>query len=224
VDPGESLSAAAFKQLAASAINDIWERGLTAYVVGGSGLYIDALLFDYQFPAEADPQVRARLEAMSNDELRELLAAEDPEAFERVDIANRRRVIRAIETAGQPRQRSENIRSDALLLGLSLNKDIAHQRITARVQKMLDKGFLAEVETIGRTYGWDSPALEVIGYRAFKEVVHGNKSVEDGAVDFVRGDMALYKKQLTWFKRNQHIQWLDSPADAGPLVAAFLGR
>jgi tRNA dimethylallyltransferase len=224
IDPGEALSAAAFKRLAEGAIADVWERGLIAYVVGGSGLYVDALLFDYKFPEEADPNLRARLDVMTDEQLLELLAAEDPEAYERVDLANRRRVIRAIETAGQPRSRSDRVRADTLLLGLTLNKEIAQQRISQRVQKMLEKGFLDEVRTIGSTYGWDSPALDVIGYRAFKEVALGQKTADEGAADFVRGDMALYKKQLTWFRRNPHIHWLQSPDEAEAKVAAFLGR
>ena len=221
-DPGELLSAAAFKQLATAAIEDIWSRGLVAYVVGGSGLYIDALLFNYQFPAAADPQERARLEAMTTGELQELLAASDPEAFDQIDLANRRRLIRAIETAGQPRSRAFELRRDTLLLGLSMNKEVAQVRITKRIKKMLDEGFLSEVQRIGEKYGWDSSSLEVIGYKAFKDVAGGTKDLSAAIAEFVRGDMALYKKQVTWFKRNPYIEWLDDPAAARPLVAAFL--
>jgi tRNA dimethylallyltransferase len=224
IDPGERLSAAAYKALAEEVISDIWARGKVAFLVGGSGLYVDAVLFDYEFPAEADSARRVELEALSDDELRELLAAEDAEAFERVDLANRRRVIRAIETAGQERSRSTKPGANVLMLGLTLNKEVAQKRIEQRVQKMLTEGFIAEVRTIGEAYGWDSEALSVIGYRAFRDVVLGTKTEAEGVADFVRGDMALYKKQVTWFKRNPAIRWVDDATQAEALVRGHLSR
>jgi len=223
VDPGERLSAAAFKALAEDAIVDIQAQGKVPFLVGGSGLYIDAVVFDYAFPGPADPARREQLEALTDTELRELLAAEDPEAFEVVDLDNRRRVIRAIETAGQERFMRTEPRPETLLLGVTLNKEIAQKRVEHRIKKMLEEGFVQEVEAIGKRYGWESEALSVIGYRAFKDVVLGTKTEEDGVADFVRGDMALYKKQVTWFKRNKSIRWVANTAEAERLVQEFLG-
>ena len=87
---------------------------------------------------------------------------------------------------------------------------------------MLEQGFIDEVRQIGDKYGWDSPALEVIGYRAFKGLLLGTKTLEEAKADFVRGDMALYKKQVTWFKRNPAIQWVESADEALELAAKFL--
>lgn len=223
VDPGEVLSAAAFKALAEAAITDIAGRGRVPFLVGGSGLYIDAVLFDYEFPPEADPERRAQLEAMTLEELLELLAAEDPEGLARVDVANRRRVIRAIETAGWEVRRRSDVRPEVLVLGMAMNKEVIQERIEKRVEKMLSEGFLDEVRRIGTTYGWESEAMSAIGYRAFKDVVLGTKTVAEGAADFARGDLLLVKKQQTWFKRNPAIRWLDDPVEAEPLVRAFLG-
>lgn len=222
VDPGETLSVAAFKTLAEGAMAGIAARGKIPFLVGGSGLYIDAVLFDYQFPAEADPARRRQLEAMTDDELRELLAAEDVTAYEAIDTRNRRRLIRAIETAGQDRSRRSQVRPRTLVLGLALNKEVMQLRIASRIEKMLSQGLLDEVRHVGETYGWDSEAMSGIGYRAFKDVVLGTKTVAEGAAEFARGDAMLVKKQLTWFKRNPAIQWLDDPAEAAPLVRAFL--
>ena len=181
------------------------------------------MVFDYAFPGPADLERRERLEVMTDDELRELLAAEDPEAFEEVDLSNRRRVIRAIETAGQERFKRAEPRPETLLLGVTLSKEIVQKRIEHRIKQMLDEGFIREVEAIGEQYGWDSEALTVIGYRAFKDVVLGTKTMEEGVADFVRGDMALYKKQVTWFKRNKSIRWVENSAEAERLVEEFLG-
>ncbi len=222
VDPNETLSAAAFKALAEEAIAGIAARGHVPILVGGSGLYIDAVLFDYQFPRMVDPAQRAIFETMSDDELREMLAAEAPVAYERVDLANRRRVLRAVETAGEGRSRSDVLRAETLVLGLALNKEITQSRVAQRIEKMLDQGFIREVRTIGEKFGWDGEAMNVIGYRAFKYHVHGDKSLDEAKADFVRGDMALYKKQMTWFKRNPAIVWLENPNDVLELVRGFL--
>jgi tRNA dimethylallyltransferase len=224
VDPGETLSVAAYKTLAEAAMADITARGRVPFLVGGSGLYIDAVLFDYQFPAQADPVRRARLETMTADELRELLAAEDAAAYAVIDIRNRRRLIRALETVGQDRSRRATVRADTLVLGLVLNKEIMQQRIALRIEKMLAQGFLDEVRQIGTTYGWESEAMSGIGYRAFKDVIVGTKTIEAAAADIARGDMMLVKKQLTWFRRNPAIQWLEDPAAAEPLVRDFLAN
>jgi tRNA dimethylallyltransferase len=224
LDPGERLSAAAFKQLAEAAMADISARGRVPFLVGGSGLYADAVLFDYEFPSEADAEVRARLEEMADADLLELLLAEDPEAYERVDLANRRRVIRAIETAGERPVRAPEVLPEALVLGTMLSKEIVQKRVSERVEKMLGEGFIDEVRMIAETYGWESSALDIIGYRAFKEHVLGAKSLADAKADFVRGDMMLYKKQVTWFKRNPAIKWVDDTAEALDLAEAFLER
>lgn len=222
LDPGEVLSAAAFKTLAEGAITDIAGRGRVPFLVGGSGLYIDAVLFDYQFPKPADPGQRAELETMSLRELQELVLALNPEAAASIDTANPRRLIRAIETRGHERSRSTAVREQTLVLGLSMNKKIAQDRISKRIEKMLEEGFIEEVARVGAQWGWDNEAMSSIGYRAFKDVVLGHKSTSEGAADFALGDMRLVKKQTTWFKRNPTIQWLDRPADAVGLVEAFL--
>jgi tRNA dimethylallyltransferase len=167
--------------------------------------------------------VREALEKLDDETLDRRLAVEDPQAYETVDLKNRRRVIRALETAGQGRGRRTSVRDDILVLGLMLNKEIVQKRVEQRVEKMLEKGFIDEVRTIGERYGWDCPALDVIGYKAFKAVCLGTKSVAEATADFVRGDMALYKKQVTWFKRNPEIHWLegDVAVQAGVLIRAF---
>lgn len=223
LDPGERLSAGAYKQLAEEAIMGIAGRSKVPLLVGGSGLYADAVLFDYQFPAEAEPEKRVRLEALGDGELLELLAAENLQAYEQVDLANRRRVIRAIETAGETPTRRREILPQALVLGTMLNKEIVQKRIEQRVEEMLEEGFIDEVRTIGETFGWDSSAMDIIGYRAFRGYLFEEKSLEEAKADFARGDMALYKKQVTWFKRNDAIQWVATADEAERLVAEFLG-
>ena len=224
VAPNQRLGAERFKRMAAEAETEILARGNVPILVGGSGMYVDAVMFDYQFPVGFDAELRSRLERNSTPELAAQLAVRDPDAYRRVDLHNRRRVIRALETVGHPGSKRSVIRSDGLMLGLSLSKDIIHMRIEHRIKKMLEEGFINEVRTIGERYGWDSPAMNIIGYRAFKDAVRGTKSVFEATADFIKGDMALYKKQVTWFKRNGDIHWLgDNVTDeAEQLVEAFV--
>lgn len=224
VDPGETLNAATFKLLAEAAIEDIAGRGSIPFLVGGSGLYVDAVLFDYQFPPESDEVRRLELEAMSGDELRELLAAEDPEAYARIDVANRRRVIRALETVGQARMRSATVRDRTLVLGMGLNKEVVQEKIHRRIEKMLEEGLFEEIRKLGNKYGWESEAMSAVGYRGFEAVVLEQKSVEDWVAEFERGHIALVKKQLTWFKRNPAIVWINDAVEAEVLVERFLGQ
>jgi tRNA dimethylallyltransferase len=219
-EPGEIMTVARFKSLAVSACRDIQSRGHLPILVGGSGLYIDSIIFDYQFPSEADESKRLKLEKLDDLALQEMLKLEDPAAYERVDLANRRRVVRAIETAGFSRSRSEEILPDTLVLGIRVSKEVAHDRIEKRTTLMLNKGFLEEVRIIGTTYGWDSSALNITGYGSFKDVVLGTKSAEQGAADMVAATMALYKKQMTWFKRNSAIKWLDGSSESSLYPAA----
>ena len=224
IDPGQRLSAEAFKRMVGTAEVQIVARGNLPILVGGSGMYVDAVMYDYDFPGGYDAKTREKLELQSTQTLASQLAKRDPEAYARVDLHNRRRVIRALETVGQARRKRSRVREDALVLGLTLNKEVVRARVEQRINKMLEEGFMDEVRTIGERFGWDGSAMDVIGYRAFKEVVMGRKTVEDATAEFVRGDMMLYKKQVTWFKRNPQIHWLAGNVreQADQLVSAFV--
>ena len=222
IEPDERLGAAEFKRLATDAALEITQRGNVPLLVGGSGLYIDAVLYDYQFPPPADPVRRRALEALALGDLVAMLEQVDSSAAENTDLHNSRRVIRAIETAGMGKSRSERLRDATLVLGISVDKEIARQRITDRVEKMLTEGFIDEVIWLGKTYGWDCEAFNIIGYRACKGVAQGTEERTVGKANFVAGDIALFRKQMTWFKRSRDIQWLTDARDAWPLVENFL--
>jgi tRNA dimethylallyltransferase len=222
VEPGETLSAGRYKQLAEAAILDIAARGKLPLLVGGSGLYVDGVVYDFQFAAPPSPEHRRELEELSAAQLLQRLESVDPARAQSIDRSNRRRVIRALETVGQPRRRAVSA-PNVLLLGLRMNKEVAQNRIEQRVEKMLKQGFIEELTALARDYGWDSRAFDVIGYRAMKGVALGHKTLDEGVRDFVRGDLALFKKQMTWFKRDPHIRWLNEPDDAFGLVQTWLG-
>ena len=222
VDPDQTLSVAAFKQAAEMAIGQITARKHVPFLVGGSGLYLDSILYDYQFPSEADYSLRAELDELSSDELLGRLQIVDPKAYGSIDMSNRRRVSRAIETAGQVRGRTNKLRGSTIVIGMAMNKEVIQQRIDLRIKNMLKEGFFDEVKVLGAKYGWDNEAMSGIGYRAFQAASEGRMTVDEAAKEFARGDMRLVKKQLTWFRRNKAIHWVSSQAEAEELVGNFL--
>lgn len=221
VEPGEPYTVVDFKRQAEEVINSIGARGKVPFLVGGSGLYIDSILYDYQFP---EPKSTMSFGGLSDEALRQELAKADPVAYESIDIANRRRVERALATVGVGKTKRSLIRPNTLVLGMAVNKEVIRKRIEARIDIMLSQGFIKEVAWLGETYGWESEAMSGVGYRAFKAVILGHSSAEVGRQQFIDGDCKLVKKQLTWFKRNHEIHWLDEPGGATALVGAFLAR
>jgi tRNA dimethylallyltransferase len=222
LDPGETITAAQFKQLAWETISDIRSRAKLPVLVGGSGLYMDAILFDYRFPGPADQKNREELASLSLQALRNKLRQIDSVLYGEIDTYNKRRLIRAIETAGQTKTRKSGLIRDCLCLGLTMSNEVARERIRLRLEQMVHDGLLREVEVIGDTYGYDCPALEVTGYCSIKKVVFGETTLEDGMREAENETMAVYKKQVTWFKRNKAIKWVSGFDEAKEFVGDFL--
>lgn len=227
VDPDQRYSAAEFKEAAVKVIDDISRRGRLPIMVGGTGLYIDSVLYDYRFPVAR----RGEQAEGTDEDLPELvgrLKEVDPETAERIDLNNPRRVQRALETLGAPRSKSPKLRPDTLVLGMAMDKKVIQKRIEQRAEKMLRQGLIQEVKFVDEKFGWEHEALRAPAYASFKDVVSGQKPVEEGTAEFVRRDMALVKKQITWFKRNHDITWLDAhdpaaaTAQAKELVTEFM--
>lgn len=172
VDPNEEYSIAEFKTYAEKTIKEILSRGHLPILVGGTGLWIDAIVDNLDLPAvPPNPLLRAELEACSLSELQQKLLGLDPQAGQIVDLKNKRRVIRAFEvliTSGRTlqvlRQRGEQ-KYDVVKMGIDVPKEELDQRIDARVDKMMAQGFLAEVQRLKQAYGCDVPAMTGIGYR-----------------------------------------------------------
>lgn len=229
-NPDEVFSASEFKEKAEKCIRIISDKGKLPILVGGSGLYIDSILFDYQFPPIASTARRAELEAMPLTDLVGILQQTDPEAAETIDTKNRRRVIRAIETAGLPKSRANTLRQQTLVLGIAMDKNVIQNRIAKRAELMLGKGLFDEVKRLGEQYGWGASGLSAPAYKAFMGAVLGRQTIQESLAQFIANDVSLAKRQLTWFKRNPHIHWLDGadPAalnrQAASLVERFLAE
>lgn len=222
-NPDEPMTAAVYKQRAQAAIDDVASRGHTPFLVGGTGLYIDAVLFDFSFKASAPGKYgREELSAKSTEELRQLLVTEGIPLPS--DSNNPRRLMRQLETGGAPATKS-SLRSNSLVLGMPLlDREILQQRLTSRLEQMFAEGLEDEVKRLSGTFGWDCPALQTIGYQEFRLYFSGQQSLADAKAAIVQHSLQYAKRQKTWFKRNPHIHWICKKEDAVDLITSLLNK
>lgn len=231
-NPDEDYTVADYKHDAIAAIDDILGRGKLPILVGGTGLYVDAVLDNLDIPKiKADLKLRTEIE---NDIAEHGLATvfkklvdRDPEAANIVDPQNPRRVVRALEVAiltGEPftvqRTKNESL-FDALKIGLSPTPEVLRERIDLRIDLMLQDGLMDEVETLLKEYGKTCAAFEAIGYREVIDYLDGKISLEQAADIMKHNTWHYAKRQMTWFRKEKNIQWITKPEEAEKLVADF---
>jgi tRNA dimethylallyltransferase len=224
-DPAVGFSAAVFQRSAKQVIDDITSRGKVPLLVGGTGLYIDSILYDYSFLPPSDPTLREELNALSLEEV--IAKAEQMELDTTgIDMRNKRRVIRLIENEGV-RPSRKPLRENTLILGVAIEREVLEAKDKARIEAMVDEGFVDEVRGLLAQYGPDIEPFRAPGYRAFIDYVSGAVTLDAAMLRFFQNDMQLAKKQRTWFKRNESIQWLnteDKTAEAVDLATTFLNN
>jgi tRNA dimethylallyltransferase len=221
-DPAKGFSAAEFQKLALNTIQSIVLKGKLPIMVGGTGLYIDSVLYDYSFLPPSDPQLRRELNAMSLEQVLER-AEELGLDTTGIDLRNKRRVIRLIENNGV-RPTKKPMREHTLVIGLKRSREELQERITARIDAMVEQGLVDEVRRLGERYGWECEPMRAPGYRALADYVRGEISLETAKERFKRNDLQLAKKQRTWFKRNSSIQWVNDRSNAVEIVTTFLNK
>ena len=209
-----------YQQLARENISEIHSRNQHVVLVGGTGLYIKAVLDDLNFP-DTNPEVRAQLESEAEeygaDSLFARLQELDPAAALAIDRANTRRIIRALEvieitgkpfTANLPREDSSRF-PDALQFGLVMEREHLRERIDLRVEEMWEKGFVGEVDALiadGILEG--STAQRALGYSALIAMRAGEMTEEDAKEETKRSTRQYARRQETWFSRDARIQWI----------------
>lgn len=229
VFPNESFTVANFKQYAEQKIEEILGRGKLPILVGGTGLYISAIIDNLSLTkVTANEELRKELEKLSDEDLLKRLEEKDPFAFETIDTTNRRRVLRAleiIETTGEPLEKSRTKgeeRYDALMIGIDVDREILYERINERVDRMIASGLVDEVRQLKDRYGCEGNAMTGIGYRQICAFLNGKMRLRE-AIDLVKRDSRHYaKRQLTWFKRDARIYWVDSLQSAKQHVECWL--
>ncbi len=232
VDPHEDFSVARFQAEAREALADIEARGARALVVGGTGLYVRALVDGLELAGQW-PAIRADLEdeadtAVLHDRLHHL----DPVAAGRMTTSNRRRVVRALEvTLGSGRPFSSfgpgltvHRPTPYRLAGVWLPRPVVGRRIGQRFHSMLEAGLVDEVRRLAaRPEGLSRTARQALGYREVLDHLAGRCTLEEAADEAVRRTRAFARRQRVWFRRDPRITWYGAAEDPGALLPALLG-
>ncbi len=227
LDVTETATVAAYQAQARVAVEGLLARGRTPILVGGTGLYLQSVVDELEFPA-TDPVVRRRLEAelaaVGDEALHRRLAGLDPVAADRIEPRNSRRVVRAlevIELTGRPFSATMptrgTFRYDAIWFCVDRDTAELDERIQRRVELMVARGLLDEVrKLVGRGLRDGVTASRALGYQQFLAVLDGSLTVADAVRDTVAGTRRYVRRQRSWFRRDQRQIWL--AADAPDLV------
>jgi tRNA dimethylallyltransferase len=234
-DPGGGWDAARFVRLADEAITGITARGALPLVVGGTGLYIRALLHGMVEAPGRDPELRAELEAEAERSgrpaLHARLAVVDPEAAARIRPNDLVRIVRALEMAAGGKTQSELFRAHAFapdryrstFLALDPPREELHRRIDGRVEAMFRDGILDEARLLVSKFGDRVPASLPIGYTAAIEVVRGTSTMEE-AVRRVQAETRRYaRRQIIWLRSEPGVEWVTPPWDVEALARRVMG-
>lgn len=194
IAPNERFTAADFKKRATQVIEDIQSRGKLPIIVGGTGLYVDSVLYDFNFQPVDQGQ-------------------RDPQ--------NPRHLARVIESDGEASQRKP-LRANTLVLGLQTSPDVLQARIAERVEQMFQDGLEREVQKLATEYAWDTPGLSAIGYQEFKPYFDTQQTIDETKDQIIVHTRQYAKRQRTWFKRSVDIRWCTTFAEAEHVAEAFL--
>ena len=226
VDVDEGYSAALYQRDARAVVDALLRHGTPVLLVGGTGLYIRAVIDDLVFGPPPDPDRRRSLEQRPLDDLVAELRRLAPDRAATVDLANPRRVVRAIEAAhdGAPPPAVPTPRYDVRYCVLAPAERVRlYERIDARVGTMLAHGWLDEVAALGPPERWSRTARAAIGYGELAEVVAGTRDIDDAADAIRRRTRAYARRQLTWFRGERRADWFDADRfDVADAVLRYL--
>ena len=213
LDADKNYSIKDFQENGRKIIDDIISRGKTPMVVGGTGLYINALLYDYNLTDdERDPNFEIKYQDVNNHDLHEMLKDLDNESYQNIHENNRRRVLRALEKALSEKEKSlekHELLYDALILSLNTDREILYSRINKRVELMFDAGWIDECLLLKKNENIDITKIKDIGYPEVFSYLDGQIEKEE-MYDIIKQKTRNYaKRQITWFKNKLNCTWID---------------
>ncbi|EIJ81410.1 tRNA delta(2)-isopentenylpyrophosphate transferase [Bacillus methanolicus PB1] len=221
-NPDESFSVAEFQELVREKISEISSRRALPIIVGGTGLYIQSVIYDYQFSdAPSNDEFRKKLEQKAvmkgKDALFHELKKIDPVSAKKIHPNNIRRVIRALEiyyctgktmTEFQTKQDPKTLYQTAIV-GLTMERDRLYDRINKRVDKMIAEGLVQEAERFYRAGLRDCQSIQAIGYKELFDYFDGRISLEEAVENLKQNSRRYAKRQLTWFRNKMNVEWFD---------------
>jgi tRNA dimethylallyltransferase len=230
--PDVAFTVAEWREKAMTAVKGITERQHLPIVVGGTGLYIQALVDNYRIPSvPPQPAYREAMEEKTLEELARILLKMDPGAEKVVDLKNKRRVLRALEVTTFSGKPFSQLRSKArpvvntLLISIARDKAELHERIHTAIERMIEQGWIDEIRRLhAQGIPWDAPAMSSIGYKELAAYVRGECTLEEAIERVKRATRQYAKRQMTWFKRDPRIYWVRTVDEADVLVRKWLKK
>lgn len=227
-EPTESFSVAEYQKLVRNKIEEIASRGHVPIIVGGTGLYIQSVLFDFRFSEEKkeDNGLLKELEKLSPEQLYERLVRVDPGAAEEIHPNNIQRIMRAIERAELSGKRKEDIEQDQghemvyphYIIGLNIDRTLLYERINARVDIMMEKGLLQEVKDLHAQGIRNAQSIQAIGYKEIYHYLDGLITLEDALDQLKQNSRRYAKRQLTYFRNKMDVHWYNPFTDKERII------
>lgn len=205
VYPDEKFSVADFQKLAKQKITEIRSRNKMPIMVGGTGLYVDSVIFDYAFGVQSSEKLRKKFEKSTIEELWEYCDKNNIELPE--NKHNKRYVVRAIEQNGINNHKRNKIIDNCFVVGISTDKDELLQRIESRAEELFSEKLMQETQHLAQKYGFNHESMTANIYRLADDINNGRLSRDEALQKFITLDWRLAKRQTTWLKRNKEIQW-----------------
>lgn len=222
VEPNQRYSVAEFKKAAEAAIEEILKKGKTPIIVGGTGLYVDSLIYGIEYQdIELDEKYRQELEDRASKEGLEKLYEEaqkvDPQAMEKISPNDKKRILRILEiykTTGKNKteqeieSRKNGVKYDYKVFAINWGREALYERINKRIDMMIEQGLIQEVEQLLKKYNEFPTAMQGLGYKEVVEYLQGITSKEE-MIEKLKMETRRYaKRQITWFKKNKQTIWI----------------
>ena len=215
-EPTDNYSVKEFQDLARQKINEIINKGKLPIICGGTGLYIKALLYDYEFFEEQEKD--NQYEELSNEEIYKLIEAKDPKSLENIHINNRKRLVRALNVFEKHNKGISEIKNmqehkpiyDCLIIGLTAPRETLYERINFRIDCMIKDGLVNEIDRLLKSgITFDNQSMQGIGYKEFKGYFDGSTSLSE-TIDLIKKNSRHFaKRQYTFFNNQMNVKWFE---------------
>ena len=228
-EPNDNYSVKQFQDYSRELIDKISEENKLPIIVGGTGLYIKASLYDYEFLNEDEEDNQYK--DLSNEEIYKLLEEKDPKALEKIHINNRRRLVRALNIVEKHNKGISSIKDsqehkclyDALIIGLTNDRDVLYSNIDKRVDKMIEDGLIDEIKgLLDKGISFENQSMQGIGYKEFKAYFNNEKSLVECIDDVKRNSHHFAKRQYTFFNNQLNVKWFNNIDEAIKEVEQWL--
>ena len=238
VSPDERYSVADYKLDAKKAIKEIINKGKVPIIVGGTGLYVDSLIYEIEYPnIEFDEEYRLKLEKEADEnglaDLYEKAKKIDSQAIEKISENDRKRILRILEiyhatgknkTEQEIESRKKEVEYDYKVYALKWDREKLYERINKRVDIMLEQGLIDEVKSIYKKYKKFPTAMQGLGYKEVVEYLE-NKTTKEEMIEKIKQETRRYaKRQMTWFRKNKQTIWLDAEEELQKNISIILER